>query len=71
MQNLIQKFRQSVAFEKPGTLSENLKALTSSNYPTIQYFWLKLRTHFLLTNFYKRECRIFLFCLDPELFAKN
>ena len=35
MQNPIQKFRQSsVVFEKPGSLSENLKTLTSSNYPT-------------------------------------
>ena len=35
MQNLTQKFRQSsIVFEKPGILSENLKTLTSSNYPT-------------------------------------
>ena len=27
-------------------------------------------TRFLLTNVYKRVCRIFLFCLDLELFAK-
>ena len=47
MQNAIQKFRQSsIVFEKPGILSENL---TSSNYPTVQYFLLKLRTRFLLT----------------------
>ena len=39
MQNTIQKFRQSsIVFEKPGILSENLKTLTSSNYPTVQYF---------------------------------
>ena len=31
MQNAVQKFRQSsIVFEKPGILSENLKALTSS-----------------------------------------
>ena len=55
MQNPIQKFRQSpIAFEKPGNLSEKLKTLTSSNYPTVQYFLLKLRTRFLLTNVYKR-----------------
>ena len=54
MQNPIQKFRQSsIVFEKPGILSENLKTLTSSNYPTIQYFLLKLRTRFLVTNVYK------------------
>ena len=55
MQNTIQKFRQSsIVFEKPGILSENLKTLTSSNYPTIQYFLLKLRTRFLLTKVYER-----------------
>ena len=50
MQNAIQKFRQSsIVFEKAGILSENLKILTSSNYATVQYFLLKLRTRFLLT----------------------
>ena len=50
MQKAIQKFIQScIGFEKPGILSENLKTLTSSNYPTVQYFLLKLRTRFLLT----------------------
>ena len=40
MQNPIEKFRQSsIVFEKPGILSENLKTLTSSNYPTVQYFF--------------------------------
>ena len=40
MQNPIQKFRQSsIVSEKPGILSENLKTLTSSNYPTVQYFF--------------------------------
>ena len=35
IQNTIQKFRHSsIAFEKPGILSKNLKTLTSSNYPT-------------------------------------
>ena len=71
MQNPIQKFRQSsTVFEKPGVSSENLKNLTSSNYPTVQHFLLKLRTRFLLTNLYKRVCGIFLFCLDLELSAK-
>ena len=71
MQNPIQKFKQSsIVFEKPGIFSENLKNLTSSNYPTVQYFLLKLRTRFLLTNVYKRVCGIFLFYLDLELFAK-
>ena len=60
MQNPIQKFRQSsIAFEKPGILSENLKNLTSSNYLRFQYLLLKLRTRFLLTNIYKRMFGIF------------
>ena len=71
MQITIQKFRQSsIVFEKPGILSENLKTLTSSNYPTVEYFLLELCTRFLLTNVYKRVCGIFLFYLDPEIFAK-
>ena len=50
MQNAVQKFKQSsIVFEKPGILSENLKTLTSSNYPASQYFLLKLHTRFLLT----------------------
>ena len=48
-------FRQSsIAFEKPGILSYKLKFLTSSNYHRVQYFFLKLRTCFLLTNVCKR-----------------
>ena len=40
MQNTTQKFWQSsIVFEKPGILSDNLKILTSSNYPTVQYFF--------------------------------
>ena len=71
MENPIQKFRQSsIVFEKQGILSENLKTLTSSNYPTVQYFLLKLCTRFVLTNVYKSMCGIFLFCLDLELFVK-
>ena len=71
MQNTIQKFRQSsIVFEKPGILSENVKILTSSNYPAVQYFLLKLRTRFLLTKAYQWVCGIFLFYLDFQLFAK-
>ena len=71
MQNTKQKFRQSsIVFEKPGLLSENLKNLTSSNYPTVQYFLLKLRTRFLLTNVNNTVCGIFLFQVDLALFAK-
>ena len=49
MQNTIRKFRQSsIIFEKPGILSENLKNLTSSNYPTVQYFMLNFAHIFYL-----------------------
>ena len=62
MQNPIQKFRESsIVVEKPGISLENLKTLTSSNYPTVQYFSLKLRTHLLFTNVYKNVCGIFYF----------
>ena len=45
MQNTIQKFSQSsIIFEKPGILSENLKTLTSSNYP--KFFAETSHTHF-------------------------
>ena len=72
MQNTMQKFRQSsIVFEKPGILSENLKTLTNFNYPTVQYFLLKLRTRFLLNIVYEKLCgNFFLFYLDLELFAK-
>ena len=60
MQNVIQKFRKSaIVFGKPGILSENLKILTSSNYPTVQHFLLKLHTRFLLTIALKRVYGIF------------
>ena len=60
MQNTIQKFSQIfIIFEEQGILSENLKILTTSKYPALQYFLLKLRTRFLLTNIYKRVCGIF------------
>ena len=37
MQNSIQKFRKSsIVSKKLGILSESLKTLTSSNYPTVQ-----------------------------------
>ena len=70
MQNGIEKFRQSsIIFEKPGILSENLKTLTSSNYPTVQYFLLKL--YMFSTCQCLQECvGFFLFHLDLELFAK-
>ena len=62
MKNTIQKFRQSsIVFEKSGILSENLKTLTSSSHPTVQYFWLKLCISFLLTIVYKRYVGFFNF----------
>ena len=71
MQNTIQKFRQnSIVFEKPVFLSENLRTLTSSNYLAVQYFLLKLRTRFLLANAYKGCVGFFIIYLDLELFAK-
>ena len=71
MQNTTQKLRQSsIVFEKPGILSDNLKTLTSSNCPTVQYFLLKLHTRFPLTIVYKGCVGFFLFYLDLELFTK-
>ena len=71
MQNSIRTFRQSsIAFEKPGILSENLKTLTSSNYPTVQYF----ETSHTFPSYQclsKGVWNFFVFCLDLELFAKN
>ena len=65
------KCRQSsIVFDRPGILSDNFKTLTSSNYPTVQYLLLKLRTRFLLTNVDKRVHGSFVFYLDLELFAK-
>ena len=65
MQIPIQEFRQSsTVFGKPGMLPGNLKTVTSSKYPTVQYLLLKHRTRFLLTNAYKSVCGIYLFCLD-------
>ena len=54
----------STVFEKPGILSENLKTLTSYNYPAVQYFLLKLCTRFLLPMSTKGCLGFFLFCLD-------
>ena len=73
MQNAIQKFRQSsIAFEKPGILSENLKIWKlSSNYSTVQYFLLQLRTRFLLTNVYRRVCGILFISFRSWVICKN
>ena len=67
MQNTIQKFRpSSIVFENSGTFFENLKALTNSNYPTLQCILLELLTRWLLSNLYKRVCEV----LGLQLFAK-
>ena len=72
MQNTIQKFRQrSIVFDKPSILSENLRTLTSSNYPTVQYFLPKLRTRFLLTNIYKMVSGIFFILSQSWVICKN
>ena len=62
MQNSIQKFWQSsIVFEKPGILSENLKTLMSSNYPTVQYFLLNFAHVFYLPMSTKACVRFFYF----------
>ena len=73
MQNPIQKFRQrSIAFKKPGILSENLKTLTSSNYPTVRYFFDETSHTFTTYQcLQKGVCDFCKFCLDLELFAKT
>ena len=74
MQNAIQKFRQSsIVFEKPGILSENLKTLTSSNYPTVQYFFAQTsHTSSTYQCLQKSVWHFFLlFYLDLELFEKS
>ena len=70
MQNSIQKFRQcSTVFEQPRILSENLKTLTSSNYPTVQYYFAETSRTFP-TYQTKRCAGIFFILLVLELFAK-
>ena len=72
MQNTIQKFRQnSIAFKKPGILSESLNTLTSFNYPAVKYFLLKLRPRVLLTNVCKRVCGIFFISFRSRVICKN
>ena len=73
MQNATQKFRQSsIVFKKPSILSENLKTLMSSNYPTVQYFLLKPLHMFLTYQSPQKGVWDFLkFCLDLELLIKT
>ena len=56
MQNVTQKFRQScIVFEKPCILSENLRTLTSSNYPTVQYFFAETLHTFSTDHCLKKD----------------
>ena len=72
MQNTTQNFRQcSIVSRKPGILSKNLKPFTSSNYPTVQCFLLKLCSRFLLTNVYKRVSGIFFISFKSWVICKN
>ena len=72
MQNPIQTFRQSsIVFEKPGILPVNLKTLTSSNYPAVQYILLKLAYVSHLSMSTKAWAESFSFCSDLESFANN
>ena len=52
-------------------LSEKLKTLTSSNYHRVQYFLLKFRTRFLLTNIYKKLLGIFFILFRSWVVCKN
>ena len=71
MQITLQKFRQSsLVFTKPGILSENLKTLTSSNYPTVQYFFAETSHTFSTYQCLQKSVRFFSFFLHLELFAK-
>ena len=68
MQNIIQKFKQnSIVFKRRGILSENLKTLTSSNYPTVNVFCSYFTHTFYLPISTKGYVE---FYLDLQLFAK-
>ena len=56
--------------ERTGILSENVKTLTSSNYPVVQYFLLNFAHFSYLAMSAKRYVGFFKFCSDLELFAK-
>ena len=72
MQIPSQKFRQNfVIFGIPGILSENLRTLTSSNYSTVQWISLKLRTRLLFTNVYKRACGTFFILFRSWVICKS
>ena len=62
---------KALVFEKPGILSENLKTLTNSSYPTVQYFFAETSHTFSTYHCLKKVCGIFLFYLHLGLCAKN
>ena len=60
MQNPIQKCRQSpTVFDKTRILSENLKNLTSFNYPTAQYFFAETSNTFPIYQYLQKSVRDF------------
>ena len=52
-------------------MPEQLKTLTSSKYHSVQHFFLKLRTRFLLTNVYKMVFGIFLILFRSWVICRN
>ena len=72
MQNTIQKFRQgSIVFEKAGIYSENLKTLTSSNYPAVLniFFWYFSHVSYLPMS--TKGCVGFFFLFRSWVICKN
>ena len=70
MQNPIQKFRQnSIAFVKPGILSEKLKIWRAPTTLQFNIFCWNFVHVFYLPMSTKAYVGFYLFCLDLELFA--
>ena len=71
MQNAIQKFRQSsIVFEKPDILSENLKTLTSPNYPTVNIFCWNF-AHVFYLPLSKKGYMVFFILFRSWVICKN
>ena len=71
MENPIQKFRQSsIAFEKPGILSEKLKLWRAPTITDFNNFCWDFAHVPYLPMLTKGCVGLFLFCLELELFAK-
>ena len=72
MQNSKQKFKQSsIVFEKPGILSENLKALISSNYATVQYFFAETSRTFSTYQCLQKDVWDFFILFRSWVICKN